>query len=264
MKRTGRAFELDALRGLAIILMVLQHIIVDFRYLLGLDLFAFQEDKWFVYIMQPFIVGVFVLVSGISSQFSKSNLKRSIKLFAIALGLSLAMGIFSVVSQIEQYVFFNVLHLLAVGTLLYGLFCLWENKKIAKEEQEGQEQSKGNLRRLVFLLLMGALLIQWQKLTFVYSVTDYWLLPLGFLPVNHLGMADYLPILPWLGFFFIGVVIGRIAYQDRQSLFPAVPNAFLTFTRPFQWVGRHSLLIYLVHQPILLAILFGLRYLGVW
>jgi uncharacterized membrane protein len=77
-------------------------------------------------------------------------------------------------------------------------------------------------------------------------------------------MGDYLPILPWLGFFFVGVVIGRIGYRGKHTLFPRAPKAMKLIASPFEWFGRNSLVIYLVHQPILLAILYGLRYLGVW
>ena len=42
MDKNKRAFELDALRGFAIFMMILHHMIFDFRYLLGLNVFAFQ------------------------------------------------------------------------------------------------------------------------------------------------------------------------------------------------------------------------------
>jgi len=77
-------------------------------------------------------------------------------------------------------------------------------------------------------------------------------------------MGDYLPMLPWLGFFFVGVIISRIGYRGKQTLFPDSPMAVRNAAKPFEWMGRNSLLIYLIHQPVLLAILFGLRYLGVW
>jgi uncharacterized membrane protein len=266
MDRSKRAFELDALRGLALFLMILHHMIFDFRYLLGLNIFAFQETYWFNDIVRPVFVGVFVVVSGICCQFSRNNLKRSLKLCLIALGFSAVMAAFSLVSGDELYVFFNVLHLLALGTFLYGLYAIWEERNAKKRRKSDPDASLTSLRGEIAILVLSAVIIFSDQLINIYSssVQSYWLLPLGFLPQYHIGMGDYLPILPWLGFFFVGVIIGRLGYRSKQTLFPDSPKSVLRVSRPFEWFGRNSLLIYLVHQPILLAILFGLRYLGVW
>ena len=121
------------------------------------------------------------------------------------------------------------------------------------------------MKKIVILLISAAIIFS-DQLTTIYasSIQSYWLLPLGFLPQYHIGMGDYLPILPWLGFFFVGVIIGRLGYKNKMTLFPDSPKSVLKISRPFEWFGRNSLLIYLIHQPIFLAILFGLRYLGVW
>ncbi len=266
MDKSKRAFELDALRGLALFMMILHHMIFDFRYLLGLNVFAFQETYWFNYILRPAFVGVFVVVSGICCQFSRNNMKRALKLCLIALGFSIVMGVFSLVSGEELYVFFNVLHLLALGTFLYGLYTIWEEKSAEKRRKTNPTASLTSVRGEIVILLISAAIIFSDQLTTIYasSIQSYWLLPLGFLPQYHIGMGDYLPILPWLGFFFVGVIIGRLGYKNKMTLFPDSPKSVLKISRPFEWFGRNSLLIYLIHQPIFLAILFGLRYLGVW
>ena len=266
MEKSKRAFELDALRGLALFLMILHHLIFDFRYLLGIDIFAFQETYWFNDVVRPIFVGVFIVVSGICCQFSRNNLKRSLKLLILASGFSVVMGIASVISGYELYVFFNILHLLTVGTFLYGLYSIWEVKNAAKRQKKDPDAKLTSVRGEIMILILASVILFSDQLINIYSsgIHSYWLLPLGFLPENYIGMGDYLPILPWLGFFFVGVIIGRIGYTGKQTLFPDSPNAVLKVSRPFEWFGRNSLLIYLVHQPILLAILFGLRYLGVW
>lgn len=266
MDKNKRAFELDALRGLALFLMILHHMIFDFRYVLGIDVFAFQESIWFNDIIRPVFVGVFVVVSGICCQFSRNNLKRSVKLLIISLGFSAVMAIYSILSGNEYYVFFNVLHLLTVGTFLYGLYALWETKRAEKRSIKDPVAENTTGKGEIALLLFSVILIYSDQLINVYSlkVQSYWLLPLGFLPKNYIGMGDFLPMLPWLGFFFAGVIIGRIGYRSKKTLFPDSPRAVIKISRPFEYMGRNSLLIYLVHQPILLAILFGLRYLGVW
>lgn len=266
MDKNRRAYELDALRGFAIFLMVLHHMIFDFRYLLDLNVFAFQESIVFLDVVQPVFVGVFIIVSGICTQFSRDNLKRSLKLLILALGFSAVMGIYSLISGNEFYVFFNILHLLTVGTFLYGLFSLWETACAQKHRKTDPEASTNSQKGEIVLVLAAAIILFSDRLIGLFSsgIHSYWLLPLGFLPANYIGMGDYLPILPWLGFFIIGVIIGRIGYRNKQTLFPNTPKVFLAVVRPFEWFGRNSLLIYLLHQPILLAILYGLRYLGVW
>lgn len=266
MEKNKRAFELDALRGLALFMMVLHHMIFDFRYVLDIKVFAFQETIWFNDIVRPIFVGVFIVVSGICCQFSRNNLKRSVKLLLISLGFSAAMALYSVISGNEYYVFFNVLHLLTVGTFLYGIYELWETKDAARRRRKDPDAKKTSDRGEIALLIFSAVLIFSDQLIYLYAskVQSYWLLPLGFLPKDYISMGDYLPMLPWMGFFFAGVIISRIGYRSKKTLFPDAPPAVIRISQPFEFMGRNSLLIYLVHQPILLAILLGLRYLKVW
>ena len=69
-------------------------------------------------------------------------------------------------------------------------------------------------------------------------------------------MADYMPLLPWLGVFLIGCLIGRVCYTERRSLLPAKNKTAKAITAPVEFVGRHSLIIYLVHQPIVYGIMY--------
>ena len=82
-----------------------------------------------------------------------------------------------------------------------------------------------------------------------------WLFVLGIRPDDLQGV-DYYPLVPWAGFALVGTWVGRTVYPEgRRRLrgFPTAPP------RPARWLiplGRHSLLIYLVHQPVLFALLF--------
>ena len=78
------------------------------------------------------------------------------------------------------------------------------------------------------------------------------LMPLGIYSESFYS-ADYFPLLPHFGFFLLGAVLGRTVYARKESLLPKInsrrlPIRFLCFC------GRHSLLIYLLHQPILAAL----------
>ena len=245
--KTCRAFELDALRGLALLMMVLHHLIFDLRYLFGLPVFALQETWWFINLLRPLFLCVFLVVSGICSTFSRSNFKRGLRMGAAALAFSAVTAIASRLSGMDLYIIFNVLHLLAVGTLLYAL--------ITRREKAGVTD---------VILIVLAVVTTWVGTI----LPDQWsgtalLLPFGLVPANVPGMSDYLPIFPWLGFFLAGTLIGRMRYRDRCSAFPDAPGALVRCLSPLTFMGRNSLIIYILHQPVLLAILYGLRAVGV-
>ena len=81
-------------------------------------------------------------------------------------------------------------------------------------------------------------------------------LPVGFDMNNLPEMADYMPLFPWLGVFLIGCVIGRTCYKDKKTLFAGRGKIMSAVSRPVEFIGRHSLIIYLVHQPLVYAILY--------
>ena len=84
-----RAWELDFLRGIALILMLFMHFSWDVRYEFGVNVFSYLEKGWFWSFGHPVIVVLFVGVSGICCTFSRSNIKRGLKLLAAALTLTL-------------------------------------------------------------------------------------------------------------------------------------------------------------------------------
>jgi uncharacterized membrane protein len=249
-----RAFELDALRGLALIMMVLHHFIFDLRYMLQLNVFAFQETWWFENLLRPAFLNIFLIVSGICCSFSRSNTKRGLRLLAVAMGFTVATTLLSIAIKTDFYIFFNVLHLLSIGTLIYAALT-------RKERIQGRRLVRVDV---ILVFLMGIFLWLASLLPHWADEGSYWLLPLGLLPQKMVGMADYLPLIPWLGFFLLGAVIGRVAYRSGCSAFPRVPAWLNQITRPFEFVGRHSLLVYALHQPLLLAVLYGLRALGLF
>ena len=76
-----------------------------------------------------------------------------------------------------------------------------------------------------------------------------WLMPLGFLYPGFYT-SDYFPLLPNLGFFLLGAVLGRSVYAKKESLLPHV-NEKNPLIRVLSLCGKHSLWIYLLHQPVL-------------
>ena len=79
------------------------------------------------------------------------------------------------------------------------------------------------------------------------AVRTDWLLPFG---IHSPGYAsfDYFPLVPWLGIFLVGTALGKSVYAARRSLLPwRLPSTFVN------GAGRHSLIIYLVHQPVIMG-----------
>jgi uncharacterized membrane protein len=80
-----------------------------------------------------------------------------------------------------------------------------------------------------------------------------WLLPLGIHPPTFWSV-DYEPIFPWLGIVLIGMGLGEYLYPEglRSFTLPQIPEMVV---RPLAFLGRHSLIIYLIHQPIIILII---------
>ena len=265
VKSRNRIFELDILRGISIFLMILHHFIYDLRHVFGLDVFAFQDTRYFTSLIRGFFLCVFVIVSGICCQFSRNNIKRAGKLTIAAIILSIGMAVASKISGFDLYIFFNMLFVLAVSIFLEGLFDLFYRRQMTKIGNDPERQILFQSRFYLFLLIFALAGIGAEQLQFVFTEAEaYWLIPFGegFIPDSVPGMGDYLPLFPWIGFFFIGVFIGRVYYKERKSIFPEIPPWLDKIFTPFSWIGRNSLWVYLFHQPVILGILYLLQMLG--
>jgi uncharacterized membrane protein len=86
------------------------------------------------------------------------------------------------------------------------------------------------------------------------SSESIWLAPLGVVP-EKLVMPDYRPLLPWFGVVLLGVFFGNAVYLGwrRKTQAMMMPS----YARPIGFLGRHTLFIYLVHQPVIIAVLFA-------
>ena len=83
------------------------------------------------------------------------------------------------------------------------------------------------------------------------------LFPLGIVRPAF-SSSDYFPLLPNLGYFFVGIFLGRTLYAKKRSLMPKV-NSSAAPIRFLSWCGRQSLFIYLLHQPVLYGVIYLLN-----
>ena len=231
--RRKRIDIIDALRGLAVILMVFHHLMFDLVEFLGAPSWLFSNPV-FNFLHYVF-AGLFIFLSGVSSQFSRSNIKRGAKVFAIAI-------LFTVVTSlpfVNEPIRFGVLHLLGFSMIFYGL----------------TRKAWDAIPRAVAPLIYVALIVGTALLTGLVRLDVSFLWMLGWYPRGFFS-ADYFPIFPWLFVFLLGTWAGFYVaerklpdwfYETRIAVFPAV--------------GRKSLLIYILHQPVMYGIIMGILYL---
>lgn len=221
-KNPNRIPEIDALRGVAIILMVIFHIIVDLT-----DFFHFPFDyrQGFWNFEGKSSAILFLFLAGISATFSRSAVRHGLQLLVWGLVITACTRLLFP----ELYIRFGILHLLGVSLLTWPLLVT---------------KKPGTL-----LLLAGCCLIVGHYLASLTAPIP-WLLPLGLMPTDFASM-DYYPLFPWYGVFLCGLAAGKQFYPAKTALFPGIPAPALLV-----WLGRRSLAIYLVHQPVILAVLY--------
>lgn len=238
----SRIHFLDETRGAAIVLMVLFHLFYSMAYIFGLV----SGYKLLMIMMpiEPFIAGTFIFCSGFSARLSHSNMQRGVKLLAIAL----AITVITAVAMPDIVILFGVLHFLALAMIIFALI---------KPALDKVPLWLGiTLCSLLFVLLyklpqgeIGVLgLCTFFKLPpEMYSV--YWLFPFGF-PTASFASSDYFPLLPWIFLFLLGSFLSTPPVINRLPKF-----MYKKQIPPLCFLGRHSLVIYVVHQPVIIGLL---------
>ena len=241
MHANRRVVLLDELRGLSVLLMILYHGLYDLVFLFGID---FPFFSWPMQCLQLYICSSFILISGISSRFSRNNTKRGF----LVLGIALAMTLVTCLFMPEQRILFGILHFLGVAMILHDVFFRRRSKLLP--------DFWGALLHLclfAFTWGVGSGYVGFFGLfkiplpAFLYRLP--FLFPLG-LPAAGFFSSDYFPLFPWLFLFFAGSYIGNILRTGTLPLrYYRTRFAFLG------WVGRRSLLLYVLHQPVIYGLL---------
>ena len=241
-KNINRHHIIDLLRGLLFISVVIYHILFDLVYMFGANLPWFSSGGGKA--LQIVGAGGLILISGMSSNFSRSNIKRGIKVFMYGMALTVGTLVLEAFG-IELFIWFGVLHLIGVSGIVVGSL---EDKFLSRIPPA-----------------IGAA-VSVALFAFTYGVSDGFV---GLFGVPLVKLPTYLyshPGLEWLGF-----VTRNFSSSD---FFPIFPNLFLFLAGYFLWraiklpdkilsakfapvnfVGRHTLVIYLVHQPVIYGIL---------
>lgn len=195
---------------------------------------------------EPFFAGLFILISGVACQLSSSNLKRGIKLFAVAMLITVITFLLGNLG-LQVQVVFGILHLLSISMLIVAAI-----NPIIKKINPALGAA---ICLLIFFATLGISqgFIGFGFLKLALPKTLYtlpFLFPFGIYPKGFFS-ADYFPLLPWLFLFLCGAFLG--VYELKGKFPKFFEKSFCPF---LEFIGRRALFIYVVHQPVIAAILF--------
>ena len=236
MKERKKRIEIiDALRGLAVVLMVIHHLLYNIWQFLGGPSWLFTNPVFDV--LHYVFAGLFIFLSGVSSRFSRGNIRRGLIAIALAACISVVMYL------MDMPIWFGVLHLLGFSMLFFGITGkAWD--KIPR---------KAAPVVFVALIVAGALAREYINVSVDNPIARACISVLGW-PQAGFRSFDYFPILPWIFVFLMGTWAG-LYIVDRK-----LPDRFYEMKFPlFPAIGRKALLIYILHQPILYGLVMGIR-----
>ncbi|MGY0712449.1 DUF1624 domain-containing protein [Azospirillum argentinense] len=227
-KTARRVGVIDTARGVALLAMALYHGSWDLTYLGLADFDLFGDPLWLA--VRTGILGSFLILSGLSLVLAAEggiDRRRFLRRFALLVLAAAGVSAVSVVMFPDSPIVFGVLHHMAVASLL-GLALLrlpWPG-----------------------LLLLGVAVIALGE-TITLPLFDVpWLRWIGLMTFEP-ESNDYVPLFPWFGGFLFGMALGRL-WRPGPAKTPGGAVG-----RGFAWAGRHSLAVYLLHQPVLFGTL---------
>ena len=249
-KKSGseRLALLDSLRGLTLISMILYHACWDAVYLLG------ANWPWYgsraAYIWQQSICWTFIMLSGFCIPFSSKLLRRGLEVFGAG---ALVMAVTCILLP-EDRVVFGVLTLIGscmllmvpLRKLLDGngkaaiLFIVFAILFILFKDVNYGEIGTGMLHRIIPAI--PKLTIRIPEALYANLATAY----LGFPPADFYS-TDYFSLLPWSFLYLCGYELHWILKAAGVLDAPIMKKEI----KPLAFMGRNSLTIYLLHQPIL-------------
>ncbi|MCX5513509.1 hypothetical protein C3941_20115 [Kaistia algarum] len=230
---------IDVIRGVALIAMAVFHGAWDVSYFKLLAFDPGESIGWTIF--ARLIAGTFVTVSGISLVLATRGGFRPMPYFrrlAMVVAAAIAVSVATYILLPEGWVFFGILHQIALASVLALPFLRLPNL--------------GVLVAAAFFLLLP----QFFR-SDIFATPALWWVGLAPLPPPSF---DYVPLFPWFGCFLFGTVIARFALAKRLDRWLAQWSPRRWPGRALGFGGRHSLIVYLVHQPILFGFFFILAH----
>jgi uncharacterized membrane protein len=232
-----RFWEIDLLRTVAVTIMIVFDVLFVLNYL-GIQNTGVPGPYYgFWWWITRVNVSVFVFLAGISLTISHSRGKamtgfmlRGLKIFGWGMVITLLTWLIAP----DEYVRFGILHFFGIAFILAPLFLRFRYI---------------NLILGVAVMAIGIYLIE-QRI-FVDSPWLLWLMPYSF------STMDYWPLVPWFGLFLVGMFGGKMLYPQGNRSFH-IPEFSHPVASALTFPGRHPLVMYIAHWPILIGIMFAL------
>ena len=242
---------LDSLRGLLLINMILYHALYDVVHIMGIPL------SWYTgtagYVWQQSICWGFIFLSGFCFRLSKRPVRHGL----IVLGAGILVSAVTYFFMPSQLIIFGVLYLLGLCSLIQcGVWALWNRMGL----RPFPAALGLALSAMAFFITRGvpAGYLGFESLkicplpTWLYQLD---LLAILGLPGPGFYSADYFPVVPWVFLYLCGYFLWRIVGCRSTVMKMLRPGI-----APLSFIGRHSLLIYLLHQPVVFALLSAVSY----
>jgi uncharacterized membrane protein len=235
-----RYWEIDAARGVAVVTMIIFHTAFNLNFF---GIMALDISGGILRLLAYLTASTFIFLVGVSFTISYARAEQRLTRSEVALKfIRRGLTIFSyglVITFItwlllpSAYVVFGILHFIGMAILIAPLF----------------------VRFGTFNLILGVACILAGYV--VNTIQGPWaLLWLGIHPAGF-STLDYVPLLPWFGLVLVGIFCGHLFYPDGNRGF-AFRMEEPSLARPAGILGRHSLVIYFLHQPVILGLLFVL------
>ena len=238
MRGIMRIYLLDILRGLSVLAMIFYHFFWDLGYFNFIELESMTQG---LPLMFAQLVGAsFIIISGISLRLmciSNNFLQKFFKRLGVLIFVCTVITSVTFYFDNNSYIFFGVLHLLAVCSVI-GLLL-----------------SRVRSNYILFLFFFISLIVSSSEITFNLPHYLSWLGLNKEVPITN----DFYPLFPWVTFYLFGLMV----YQPVKSYLgpnkknnkPDQSNYNFIF-RVLQFLGRNSLTVYILHQPIFFSLFF--------
>ena len=232
-----RFWEIDALRGTAVVMMFIFHTVFAISFFDIRDVDVVQ-GFWRVFALAT--ATLFILIAGVSLSVSSAralealdgwrvawkNLRRGAGIFFVGMGITLMTWLLIR----NEFILFGVLHCIGLSIILSPLVLRFGRANLAL--------GAGIILSAPFIeRISGPLSLVW----------------LGVHPADFASL-DYVPLIPWFGVFLVGMSLGASLYPGGRRGFSAGGQGS-PLIRPVTFLGRHSLPIYLIHVPVILLFL---------
>jgi len=228
----NRLLNLDLYRAMAVVLMVVFHFTYDLHFFGFIELNTTKVAFWIYF--RTFIVALFMSAAGMSlylvyhTGLNVSKYKKRLLLLAV---VSLIISLVTYLMFPQSWIYFGVIHMIFVASVLGPFFA-----------------KKPNLSGVLGVFIVALYLLGYRMTPLFELLQD-----ILFLPPYY--TEDLAPFIPWFGVVLLGVwaMHHRLLYIVKVPENPAIQK--------LAYIGKHTLFIYLIHQPVLFSILGSLSYL---